>query len=79
MGFAIQICLAVCFFCADAKSFLLVIDLNEQVSSFGIAYVITWTIRGGAGSAEGNFEPLEALAARGRRERKILPFFFNLP
>ena len=31
-------------FCADAKSFLLVIDLNEQVSSFGIAYVITWTI-----------------------------------
>ena len=34
-------------------------------------------IRGGAGSAEGNFEPLEALAARGRRERKILPLFYS--
>ena len=34
-------------------------------------------IRGGACSAEGNLETLEALAGRGRRERKILPFFYS--
>ena len=32
---------------------------------------------GGACSAEGNLETLEALAGRGRRERKILPFFYS--